>query len=58
MGRSRIGLLIAIATICAALVFLAAGLLTSVFERKQEAKNPYVRLVEVSKTRPIRRRGA
>ena len=28
--------------------FLAAGLLTSVFERKQEAKNPYVRLVEVS----------
>lgn len=47
-GRSRIGLLIAIATICAALVFLAAGLLTSVFERKQEAKNPYVRLVEVS----------
>ena len=47
-GRSRVGLLIAIAAVCAALVFLAAGLLTSVFERKQEAKNPYVRLVEVS----------
>lgn len=28
--------------------FLVAGLLTSIFERKQEAKNPYVRLVEVS----------
>lgn len=28
--------------------FLAAGLLTTIFERKQEAKNPYVRLVEVS----------
>lgn len=27
--------------------FLAAGLLTTIFERKQEAKNPYVRLVEV-----------
>src|SRR6185503_11676581 len=28
--------------------FLAAGLLTTIFERKQEARNPYVRLVEVS----------
>ena len=29
-------------------MFLLAGLLTSIFERKQEARNPYVRLVEVS----------
>ena len=28
--------------------FLLAALLTSIFQRKQEAKNPYVRLVEVS----------
>ena len=30
------------------LVFLVTGLLTSIFERKQEARNPYVRLVEVN----------
>ena len=47
-NRRRIGILAAIAAICAALVFLVTGLLTSIFERKQEAKNPYVRLVEVS----------
>ena len=47
-NRRRIGILVAIAAICAALVFLVAGLLTSIFERKQEARNPYVRLVEVS----------
>ncbi len=29
-------------------VFLIAALLTNIFERKQEARNPYVRLVEVS----------
>ena len=32
----------------ALLVFVLAGLLTSMFTRKQEARNPYVRLVEVS----------
>jgi nitrite reductase (cytochrome c-552) len=37
----------AIAGVCAVAVFLVAGLLTSIFQRKQEAKNPYVRLVEV-----------
>jgi len=37
-----------VAGTCALLVFVVAGLLTSIFERKQEAKNPYVRLVEVS----------
>ena len=29
-------------------MFLVAALLTSIFERKQEARNPYVRLVEVN----------
>src|SRR4029453_13197465 len=47
-NRRRMGVLVAIAAICALLVFLVAGLLTSIFQRKQEAKNPYVRLVEVS----------
>ena len=28
--------------------FLVAALLINIFQRKQEAKNPYVRLVEVS----------
>jgi nitrite reductase (cytochrome c-552) len=46
--RRRAGLLVAIAVVCALLVFVVAGLLTSIFERKQEARNPYVRLVEVN----------
>ena len=36
-----------IAIVFAVLIFVVASLLTSIFERKQEAKNPYVRLVEV-----------
>jgi nitrite reductase (cytochrome c-552) len=47
-GRRRIVILSIIAAVCAVAVFLVAGLLTSIFERKQEARNPYVRLVEVS----------
>ena len=47
-GRGHVGLLAAIAGVCAVLMFLAVGLLTSIFERKQEARNPYVRLVEVT----------
>lgn len=47
-GRRRLGWLAAIAVASALLVFIVAGLLTSIFERKQEARNPYVRLVEVS----------
>ena len=49
-GRGRRGtlLFLGVAAICALLVFLVTGLLTSIFERKQEAKNPYVRLVEVT----------
>ena len=47
-GRRKAVLLGVIALTCAALVFLVAGLLTSIFQRKQEARNPYVRLVEVT----------
>src|SRR4051794_34718296 len=47
-GRRKAGILVAIAVVCALLVFLVTGLLTSIFERKQEARNPYVRLVEVN----------
>jgi nitrite reductase (cytochrome c-552) len=46
--RGRAWLLVLIAGISALLVFLIAGLLTSIFQRKQEARNPYVRLVEVN----------
>ena len=34
--------------VSAAAVFAVAALLTNIFQRKQEAKNPYVRLVEVT----------
>ena len=47
-NRRRMLILFGIAAVCAVLVFLVTGLLTSIFERKQEARNPYVRLVEVS----------
>lgn len=40
--------LIAIFVVVAIAVALVASLLTSIFERKQEAKNPYVRLVDVT----------
>ena len=46
--RLRLWVLVGITAACAALMFLVTGLLTSIFERKQEARNPYVRLVEVS----------
>jgi len=40
-----------IATIgCAIVSFGVAALLTTIFEHKQEAKNPYVRLVEVDES--------
>ncbi len=46
--RRRALLLGGIAGVFAVMVFLITGLLTSIFQRKQEAKNPYVRLVEVN----------
>ena len=47
-GDVRLRCWSASSSVCAVLVFLVAGLLTTIFERKQEARNPYVRLVEVS----------
>ncbi len=46
--RPSLLVLTGVAAGCAILFFLVAGLLTSIFQRKQEAKNTYVRLVEVS----------
>ena len=45
--RSRL-LFVGIVIACAILIFLVAALLMSIFQRKIEAKNPYVRLVEVN----------
>jgi nitrite reductase (cytochrome c-552) len=47
-GNGRIVGLGLAALVFAAVGFLIAMLLTNIFERKQEAKNPYLRLVEVS----------
>jgi nitrite reductase (cytochrome c-552) len=47
LDRRKVMIFAALAGACAVAVFLLAGLLTSIFQRKQEAKNPYVRLVEV-----------
>jgi nitrite reductase (cytochrome c-552) len=44
----RRGLLAAIAVLSLVVGFGAMALLTNTFQRKQEAKNPYLRLVEVS----------
>ena len=42
------GVVLATAVASAAVAFLAMALLTNIFQRKQEAKNPYLRLVEVN----------
>ena len=44
-GRGHVGLLAAIAGVCAVLLLLAVGLLTSIFERKTAGANRHVRLV-------------
>ena len=51
-GRRGIGIwgIILVAIVSAGVTFALAALLMSIFERKEEAKNPYVRLVEVSET--------
>ena len=46
--RRSIGLFAALVVAFAIAVFAVAALLTNIFERKQEARNPYVRLVEVA----------
>jgi nitrite reductase (cytochrome c-552) len=43
-----IGLFVAAVLVFAVSIFAVAALLTNIFQRKQEARNPYVRLVEVS----------
>jgi nitrite reductase (cytochrome c-552) len=48
-GRTRgIGLFLAVAALFAILTVAAIALLTNIFQRKQEARNPYARLVEVN----------
>jgi len=44
----RVPLIVATLVGSAAVAFLAISLLTNIFQRKQEAKNPYLRLVEVT----------
>jgi nitrite reductase (cytochrome c-552) len=46
--RRSFTLLVTIGIASAVLVFVIAALLMSIFERKQEARNPYVRLVDVT----------
>jgi nitrite reductase (cytochrome c-552) len=46
--RLTAGMFIAVVVLCAGAMFLVAALLMNIFQRKQEARNPYVRLVEVS----------
>jgi nitrite reductase (cytochrome c-552) len=46
-GR-RVALAAGTLALSAVVVFLATALLTNVFQRKQEAKNPFLRLVEVN----------
>src|SRR6266496_1949664 len=45
--KVSVRVLIAAVVLCALMTFGLVALLTNIFERKQEAKNPYVRLVEV-----------
>ncbi len=46
-GRTRLGVLASIAVLLALLTFLAAALVVSIHQRKIEARNPYVILIEV-----------
>jgi nitrite reductase (cytochrome c-552) len=46
--KREVVVFVGVVAACAAAVALIAALLTNIFQRKQEAKNPYVRLVEVS----------
>ena len=47
-GRPRRAVIVATLAGSAAVAFLAMALLMNIFQRKQEAKNPYLRLVEVN----------
>jgi nitrite reductase (cytochrome c-552) len=46
--RPKIALLFALAIVSAGCTAVIAGLLVNIFQRKQEAKNPYLRFVDVS----------
>jgi nitrite reductase (cytochrome c-552) len=46
--RRRIAGFVVVAAVFAVIGFLISYLLTNIFERKQEARNPYIRLVEVT----------
>jgi len=46
--RRRVAVTLAVVGGFAAVAFVVAALLTNIFQRKQEAKNPYLRLVEVT----------
>ena len=46
--RRRVALTIGVVALSTGVAFLATALLTNIFQRKQEAKNPFLRLVEIS----------
>ena len=47
-NRTRIALLVGLTIVVAGSTAVIAGLLVNIFQRKQEAKNPYLRFVDVS----------
>lgn len=46
--RGRVNMLIVVMLVMAVLTFAAAALLVSIFQRKEEARDPYFRVVEVT----------
>src|SRR5215204_1680921 len=46
--KKMVGWFIALVLACALVMVLIVALLMNIFERKQEAKNPFVRVVEVN----------
>src|ERR1039457_2003454 len=46
--RPKIALLVAIIVVVAGSTAVIAGLLVNIFQRKQEAKNPYLRFVDLT----------
>jgi len=47
-NRRRVGMFVAIAGASALLTLIATGLLVNIFERKQESRNPFYRVVELT----------
>jgi nitrite reductase (cytochrome c-552) len=48
-GKARtIGVVLSVVALCAVVTIAIVALLTNIFQRKQEARNPYARLVEVN----------